>query len=226
MSENFSSPLELEIPKEDPQSAADRKDIAKFISAPPFVPSFLRGGASEERENISIETEKEVDIHQKNSEDKFHSLLHKDNTELEEPQSSLLDFSTINGQQFALLMELIPSEIQELLQVNLSHLQNTPGASSNESIDSLRLKAANLTFNQLSFQQLSSVNEAWTLVFGSDDGEVNEDPESMFAYRDDGLLPDEVEWFFSQMMNEGSSQSRCNTQQGRAGTPRRKKGKR
>lgn len=197
-----------ELPQPHPPAVGRTTEMSKLLSVPPFLPSFLRGEEYEIEQNTSTaKPENEIDTQE--------NILHctsysspldsvKKNTD---GHSSLFDFSLMNSQQFAMLMELVPSEVQELLQVNISHLRNASGASSNEGIDCLRMRAACLTFNQLSFEQLSCVNDAWNMVFGEEDGDVNEDPDATFVYRDDGLLPDEEEWFFSQVMNNESGKA-------------------
>lgn len=202
----------------------DDTEISRFVSAPPYIPSYLTPVISDSVEIVS-EKNSPSDINLLNNTSPLVSDQSSSSNcaHVTESQKSLFDVSAMNAHQFDMFMELIPSEIQDLLQVNLSHLRNARGISSSEGIQSLRLKAASLTFNQLSIQQLTFVSEAWNLIFGSGDGDVDEDPDATFAYRDEGLLPDEEEWFFSQIMNEGNSEGRIRATKSKYETRGRRK---
>eukprot|EP00796_Vickermania_ingenoplastis_P005336 gene5336-3835_t len=116
-----------------------------------------------------------------------------------------------SNEKYNQLMQLLPAEMQDLVQVNMSHLQATGGTGAPSTSDGqqvLRLRAASATFDQLSMEQMSLLNEAWNLVFGDEEGSVEANPEALFTYRDDGLLPDEEEWFMQQMLIDNESQTR------------------
>lgn len=166
---------------------------SSFLSATPFVPSFLRTSTSTtEQESPAGPSSPEV------------SSPH-DPTPHSTPNSS----DSLSAEQYNSLLELLPSDVQDLLQVNLSHLQATGrgGGSSEEGQQSLRLRAAAATFDQLSVEQVQQLHEAWSLVFGEEDGSVDVDPDATFALRDTGLQPEEEEWFMQQMLEEGLSRS-------------------
>lgn len=212
MSASLSFPQETFDSTKSPPPVEDNTEISRFVSVPPYIPSYLRPISSDSVENVSeSEPASEKNLFNNTSSWVSNQSSSTACARVTESQKSLFDFSAMNTQQFDMFMELIPSEIQDLLQVNLSHLQNARGTSSSEGIQSLRLNAASMTFNQLTIQQLTYVSEAWKLIFGTGDGDVDEDPDAMFAYRDEGLLPDEEEWFFSQVMNEGNSEVRKRT---------------
>lgn len=170
---------------------------SQFLTASPFVPSFLRDShpdcIAEPSPPMSSNPTSEMAVSPPRS-------------------GSPPPINSMTSDQYSMLVEWLPGEIQDLLQVNLSHLQATcGGVGGNDEDDdtqqSLRLRAAAATFDQLSMDQLNEVNNVWNALFGeaSDGAVVDGDPESVFAFIDDGLMPDEEEWFFSQMMQQNPS---------------------
>lgn len=153
-----------------------KRDLpAAFLGAAPFVPSHLR--VPEECAEPAIAAQVEVCV----------------------PPESLPatdDSLALSMEQYDALMQLIPPDVQDLIQVNLSHLRATGQGAEGAGNQSLQLRAISSTFDQLSPDQLESVDEAWKLVFGG------EETPGVFSYNDDGLLPEEEEWLLCQMMSD------------------------
>lgn len=178
---------------------------SQFLAASPFVPSFLR----EPQAGTSGSTEQKLfsDAEQEHHSAAVHTVVDASSSGMS-VSPSIPSVSSMTGDQYSVLVEWLPGEIQDLLQVNLSHLQATTGEMSSEDAQqSLRLRAAAATFDQLSMEQLNEVNTVWNALFGegSDGAVVDGDPESVFAFVDNGLMPEEEEWFFSQMMQQNRS---------------------
>lgn len=185
----------------------------KFLSATPFVPSYMR--CSNDSDTASAGNHE-------------NDILLPTNPQRAECEGGYADGGTsstvsASAERYNTLLELLPAEVQDILQVNLSHLQATGGGmpETEEARQALRLRAAAATFEQLSIEQMNGVNEAWSTVFGEDEGGVDNDPDSTFTLRDSGLLPEEEEWFMQQIVEEHARNPAPRHREGRRRAPRK-----
>lgn len=167
-----------------------------FLSAAPFIPSYLREPEKSSSPGPTVQLDA---CNEENTED----VIEVNNEPSETPT---LDFTQMTLGQYNMFMELLPADIQDLLQVNLSHIRACLDSTNSDAVDtSMRIRAASATFDQLSLEQLNFVHEVWGTIFGEDNGGVNADPNAFFAYTDWDLTAEEEEWFMSQALEGGDT---------------------